>query len=145
MTNNTNPNSGNLVAVVLSGNQNIIQPNATSNNYYKNFSVIADIAGRNADVFIQNPGSSLGFYGFSIAGAGLSSFVMRGSSVVDLVKLGGGFVSLPSALIAPNYSGIAINASPANSWYAPGGTVQSGSTGWSTATRSTNTGGLLIF
>lgn len=147
MTNNTNPNAGNLVAVVLSGSQNIIQPNATSNNYYKNFSVIADIAGRNADVVIQTPGSSLGFYDFSIAGAGLSSFVMRGASasVVDLVKLGGGFVSLPSAQIAPNYSGIAINASPANSWYAPGGTVQSGSTGWSTATRSTNTGGFLTF
>jgi hypothetical protein len=142
MTSTTNPNAGNVIFRLGTGTLNSINFYAGGNSgtYYKNLSTYG-----------ANASSSIYFYdGSPYTGFNCASFTadaainLRNDFVATtLTKTGGGTVSLSGVKVTP--TGSRINALPANTWFVPGGTVGVGSTGWSTATVSTNTGGFFMF
>lgn len=142
MTNTANPNAGNVIFRLGTGTLNSINfyNGGSSGSFYKNLSTYG-----------ANASSVINFYNVSGTGFNCASFTANAAitlrndfSNTTLTKTGGGTVSLPGVKVTP--TGNRINASPANTWYVPGGTVGSGSTGWSTTSPSgSNTGGFFMF
>lgn len=144
-------NAGNIIFrfsnVALQSNIYIGFYSASNTVNYKDLSIYAPSFYSGCTVYFSSSttGSpTISCYSFTFTNSGSTLFLrVNGSRPVSLVKTGGGKVSLPLASVTP--SGSRLNASPANTWYVPGGLVGSGSTGWSTSTVSTNTGGFFMF
>jgi hypothetical protein len=138
MTNPITSNAGNVVAIFNTGGApNGVTISVVNNPTYKNISTV----GASSTSFIYFSGTStFNCYNFSVDGP-LSLRSLNANK--SIVKVGGGKISLSGVKVTA--SGFRLNASPANTWYVPSGTVGSGSTGWTIASVATDAGGFIFF